>query len=200
MGLYISDGHHTYLELERECAILASIASGRVSDCTLSLIESMYETVGSRSVIDINKLIRYFKKKGYSTKKLRVIGESFEDLYNARLNYIRIICNQYPELSFKTKKHYDEENDPMFDGDFMVGLNTPKGVACFHVKLENYDLYRVPEIEHGPMYDGYSSSDVLLRLCSLVIPESSREDKIPKTSHTLKKNMDYYKKNGKRTL
>ncbi len=33
-----------------------------------------------------------------------------------------IICNLLPEISWKSKKHFDEENDPMFNDSFIVGM------------------------------------------------------------------------------
>jgi len=30
------------------------------------------------------------------------------------------------------KKHFNEENVPMFNGCFIVGINTPEGVATYH--------------------------------------------------------------------
>lgn len=41
----------------------------------------------------------------------------------------------------------------MFEGDFIVGINTPQGIATFHIKLEYWDLFNIPEIENAPKYD-----------------------------------------------
>ena len=46
------------------------------------------------------------------------------------------ICNCFPNLFWKSRKHFDEENDPMFNGDFIAGINTPEGIATYHIKLE----------------------------------------------------------------
>ena len=65
------------------------------------------------------------------------------------------------------KKHFDEENDPMFEGCFIIGINTPTGEATYHIKLKYWEMFDVPEIEHAPKYDGYSSDEVLKRLQTL---------------------------------
>lgn len=65
------------------------------------------------------------------------------------------------------KKHYDEENDPMFENSFIAGINTPDGVVTYHIKLEYWELFDIPEIERAPKYDNYSSNDVLKRIKSL---------------------------------
>lgn len=54
-----------------------------------------------------------------------------------------------------------KKNDPMFEGDFKVGINTPKGIASYHIKLEYWNLFNVPEIERAPKYDFYSRDAVL---------------------------------------
>ena len=48
------------------------------------------------------------------------------------------------DLSF-VKKHFEEETDPMFNGDFIAGINTPQGPATYHIKLEYWDLFNIIE-------------------------------------------------------
>lgn len=78
-----------------------------------------------------------------------------------------IIFQNYPELSWKSKKHFDEENDTMFNGCFIVGINTPEGVATYHFKLKYWNEFNIPKLECAPKYDGYSSDKVLTRIKSL---------------------------------
>lgn len=92
---------------------------------------------------------------------------TFRTLYKHRIYLFAVLCNLFPEISFKTKQHFDEENDPMFNGDFMAGIYTPKGVATYHIKMEYWDLFNIPEIERGPKYDGYDDEEVLSRILSL---------------------------------
>ena len=55
----------------------------------------------------------------------------------------------------------------MYEGDFIAGINTPEGVATFHIKLKYWDLFDIPEISRAPKYDNYTSDDVLSRILSL---------------------------------
>lgn len=71
------------------------------------------------------------------------------------------------DISWKSRKHYDEENDPMFSDSFIAGINTPDGVATYHIKLQYWDLFDIPELERAPKYDDYSSEEVLKRVLSL---------------------------------
>lgn len=83
----------------------------------------------------INKEIEKQKQlKNINTKQISDTHHTFEVLYKQRLILFSVLCNKFPEISWKSKKHYDEENDPMFNGDFIAGINTPKGTATFHIK------------------------------------------------------------------
>lgn len=74
----------------------------------------------------------------------------------------------YPEISWKSKKHFKEETDPMFNGNFIAGINTPQGPATYHMKLEYWDLFAITEIERAYPYDGHNSDEDLNRLSSLI--------------------------------
>ena len=117
---------------------------------------------------EINKMINAAAIKGdISTKEISDSHHTFGELYKHRIYLFAAICNLLPEIAFKTLKHFDEENDPMFNGDFLAGINTPEGIVTYHIKLEYWDLFKVPEIDRGPKYDGYSDEDVFNRLLSL---------------------------------
>jgi len=117
----------------------------------------------------INDMIKTSKLEGnISTKDISDVYHTFRQLYNQRTILFALVCNSYKELAWKSKKHFDEEKDPMFNGDFIVGINTPKGVASYHIKLEYWDLFDVKEVENSPKYDGYTSDEVLERLISLI--------------------------------
>ena len=55
----------------------------------------------------------------------------------------------------------------MYEGDFIAGINTPEGVATYHIKLKYWDLFDIPEINRAPKYDNYTSEDVMNRILSL---------------------------------
>lgn len=121
-----------------------------------------------KKIDEINKDIKDSADKGIlSAKDVSDRWHTFRVLYKHRIYLFAALCNTYKDISFKTKKHFDEENDPMFNGDFMAGINTPAGVVTYHIKLEYWDLFHVQEIEHGPKYDGYTDEDIFVRLESL---------------------------------
>ena len=119
------------------------------------------------NIDNINNEILELKKSGISVKNISDGNHTFADLYFQIMNLLSVICSCYPELSWKSKKHFDEKNDPMFNGCFIVGINTPNGVATYHFKLEYWDEFPIKEIEHAPQYDGYSPEESLSRVKSL---------------------------------
>lgn len=117
---------------------------------------------------EINNMIKENKKlEIIETKKISDGHHSFGELYKHRMILFCTLCNLLPDISWKSRKHYDEENDPMFSGNFIAGINTPDGIATYHIKLEYWDLFDVPELERAPKYDGYSNDEVLKRILSL---------------------------------
>ena len=118
---------------------------------------------------DINSLILESKISGeISTKDISDVYHTFRELYKHRTILFAIVCNAYPEISWKSKKHFEEETDPMFNDDFIAGINTPKGPATYHMKLEYWNLFNIPEIERAYPYDGHNSDEDLNRLLSLI--------------------------------
>lgn len=119
-------------------------------------------------ILEINKLIKKYSEMGMiSSKDISDGHHTFREIYKERLILFCVICNIFPELSWKTKKHFDEENDPMYEGDFIAGISTPEGVATYHIKLKYWDLFNIPEINRAPKYDNYTSEDVMNRILSL---------------------------------
>ena len=120
------------------------------------------------NIKEINELIKKYNKDGIiSSKDISDGHHTFRELYKQRLIMFCTICNCFPNLSWKSRKHFDEENDPMFNGDFIAGINTPEGIATYHIKLEYWDLFEIPEIDRAPKYDNYTPDDVMNRIFSL---------------------------------
>ena len=117
---------------------------------------------------DINSLIIESKLSGeISTKEISDGNHTFEELYRHRITLFCTLCNLLPEISWKSKKHFDEENDPMFNDSFIAGINTPAGVVTYHIKLKYWEIFNIPELDRAPRYDSYSNEDVIDRVLSL---------------------------------
>ena len=117
---------------------------------------------------EINKIIKENAEANLiSTKNISDGHHTFGDLYKNRIILFCVLCNLLPEISWKSKKHFDEENDPMFEGNFIAGIDTPEGIATYHIKLKYWDLFDIPELENAPKYNGYDNEIVLERILSL---------------------------------
>ena len=122
-----------------------------------------------RTIEQINNDIIKLRNSGQSIKNISDGYHTFEEYVEMRNIYFIALCNAYPEISWKSKKHYDEINDPIsnFNGDFIAGINTPDGTITRHLKLKFWDDLYVPEIEKSFKYDNYTEDDMKKRLKSL---------------------------------
>ena len=121
------------------------------------------------SVNRINEDILELRRNGASPKKVSDKYHTFEDYIDIRNLWFVAYCNERSDISGKSKKHYDEETDPMsnFNDDFIAWVNTPMGTVAQHLKMKYWDLLDVPEYERGPKYDGYTFEDSKKRIMSL---------------------------------
>ena len=165
MEMFLSDGNHTYWELEVECSVLLSLAYG--FSINEELINKINFIPNNKGISYINNAIKYLKRRGYSTTQIVGLGETFERIYERRVKLLIVVCNKYPDICFKTRHHFNEEYDPMFNGDFMIVINTPEGPVSYHIKLKYFEMFKIRELEHGPEYDGYSVKQGLFRLMSI---------------------------------
>ena len=88
---------------------------------------------------------------------------TFNELYYHRTILFSLFVNYHPEISWKSHKHFDGS---MYDGYFIVGATTPEGDYSYHCKLEYWDMFKVPEVDHSPQWDGHKPEDIT-RLLSL---------------------------------
>ncbi len=120
-----------------------------------------------KTVDDINADNVELRNNNKSVKEVSDKYHTFGDYVDMRNHLFAALCNAYKDKAWKSRKHYDEENDPMFNGDFIAGIDTPKGPVTFHLKLKFWDLVKVKELDRAPKYDGYTEEDVKERLNSL---------------------------------
>lgn len=100
---------------------------------------------------------------------------TFDELYEFRKLYNAALFNQWAALGMygvhKSTHHHDGE--PCFGGGwFIVVAVLPGGQISNHYKLEDWDLFQVPESAIARLpYDGHSGKDVLDRLKRLPTPD-----------------------------
>ena len=140
--------------------------------------DDMEEGVEFNSVrrADIPKKLKEEAEKAELTKiqnkllKLSTKGNlsdgyhTYNELYEHRMILFSIICNTYSKLAWKSKLHHDGS---MFDGYFVVGIDTKDGQFTYHYELKHWDKFQVKELAKAPKYDGHTPNDIT-RLYSLL--------------------------------
>lgn len=90
---------------------------------------------------------------------------TFNELYHHRAILFSVICNSMPDKAWKSKLH---DTGDMFDGMFIVGIETPEGQATYHYDIEPYwDIFKVKELEKAPKWDGHTPQDAIDRISKL---------------------------------
>ena len=90
---------------------------------------------------------------------------TFNELYHHRAVLFSVICNMFPDKAWKAKKH---DTGDMYDGMFIVGIETEQGQATYHYDIDPYwDMFKVKELEKAPKYDGHTPSDAIARISNL---------------------------------
>lgn len=73
---------------------------------------------------------------------------TFNELYHHRAVLFSVIVKAFPDQAWKSRHHSDGS---MFDGMFIVGIDTPDGPATYHYDLDSYwDMFRCKEVERAP--------------------------------------------------
>lgn len=90
---------------------------------------------------------------------------TFNELYHHRAILFSMICNSMPEKAWKSKLH---DSGDMYEGMFIVGIETPEGQATYHYDIEPYwDMFKVKELEKAPNWDGHTPQDAIERISKI---------------------------------
>jgi len=90
---------------------------------------------------------------------------TFNELYHHRAILFSVICNIHPHLAWKSKKHHEGD---MYDGMFIVGIETPEGPATYHYDIDPYwDMFHVKELATAPKWDGHTPEEAIRRIGTL---------------------------------
>ena len=88
---------------------------------------------------------------------------TMEELYEYRMLYNALAANAMPDRAVKSWRHSDGEM--CFGGGwFVVYLHLPTGQVSNHYKAEHWDLFRVPEVDIAPEWDGHTTAVAADRL------------------------------------
>lgn len=94
---------------------------------------------------------------------------TFDELYEFRLLYNAALFNEWVRLSIespevvKSWKHSDSEL-AFGGGWFVVTAQLPTGQITNHYEAKDWDLFKIPEVDKAPKWDGHTPQDVAKRL------------------------------------
>lgn len=90
---------------------------------------------------------------------------TFNELYHHRAVLFSVIVKAFPEKAWKAKKHDDGS---MYDGMFIVGIETPDGQATYHYDIDPYWwMFKCRELEYAPEWDGHTAAQAIERIGKL---------------------------------
>lgn len=90
---------------------------------------------------------------------------TFNELYHHRAVLFSVIVKAFPDNAWKAKKHHDGS---MYEGMFIVGIETPEGQATYHYDIDPYwDMFRCKEVEFAPEWDGHTPQQAIERIGKL---------------------------------
>lgn len=97
---------------------------------------------------------------------------TFDELYHHRAVLFSVIVENFATRAWKSKLHAD---GTMYDGMFIVGIETPDGQATYHYDVEPYwNLFRCKEVDRASEWDGHTPDQAIERIGKLVDCETDR--------------------------
>lgn len=92
---------------------------------------------------------------------------TFNELYHHRAVLFSVICNLFKDKAWKSKKH---DTGDMYDGMFIVGIETPQGQATYHYDIDPYwEMFKVKELPNAPNWDGHTPEEAIRRIGMLQV-------------------------------
>jgi hypothetical protein len=96
---------------------------------------------------------------------------TFNELYHHRAILFSVICNSMPDKAWKSKLH---DTGDMYEGMFIVGIETPDGQATYHYDINPYwDMFKVKELEKAPTWDGHTPTDAINRIAQMGVTDTN---------------------------
>lgn len=108
----------------------------------------------------------------YSAGEVSDGFHTFNELYDHRaLLFAALVNSTLNSVAWKSRQHADPAY-PMYEGMFIVGIDTPIGQATYHYDIDPYwDMFHCKELERAPKYDGHSPADAVERIFQMASGE-----------------------------
>ena len=90
---------------------------------------------------------------------------TFNELYDHRAKLFSVIVRCFKDRSWKSKLHHD---GTMYEGMFIVGIETSQGQATYHYDIDPYwNVFDCKELARAPEWDGHTPEQAISRIASL---------------------------------
>lgn len=145
-------------EFEYECYMLRVEASETRArdDVVRKAYERIRDEFAGRIAATLGGEVNGDTSDGYHT---------FNELYHHRAVLFSVVVAANSGRAWKSKMHHD---GTMYDGMFIVGIDTPHGQATYHYDMEPYwDMFWCRELERAPEWDGHTPDEAIERISSL---------------------------------
>lgn len=109
---------------------------------------------------ELQQQVNRYKEETGTVGALSDGYHTFNELYEHRCVLTAALFRQIP-YTWKAKVHDD---GTMYEDMFITGACTPDGMATYHYDLECWDMFKIPEIEHAPKFDGHTPQEALNRI------------------------------------
>ena len=127
---------------------------------------------------NIQNLINSYKSENSnnSVGSLSDGYHTFDELYHHRSMLFLALClTAFKDKAWKSLLH-EEGGDPMYNGMFIMGVETPYGQATYHYDIDPYweKAKNVKEVYHAPKFDGHTPNDAIDRILKYAVDISSK--------------------------
>ena len=140
---------------------------GRCIDCTY--FKTAYDPAVCMHEYLLRDALELLKAQEPITGETSDGYHTFNELYHHRAVLFSVIVANYPDKAWKSKKHHD---GTMFDGMFIVGIETPDGQATYHYDIDPYwDMFNCHVLDNAPEWDGHTPSQAIERIGKLKAQE-----------------------------
>ena len=105
------------------------------------------------------------KKYNDSVGSLSDGYHTFDELYHHRAMLFAALClTTFKNCAWKSLLHNDPK-EPMYNGMFIVGIDTPFGQASYHYDIDPYwSIFKVKELDRAPKFDGHTPAEAIDRI------------------------------------
>lgn len=152
------------IEWDKLVSCPIEIGTARYNYYSCSCADGLDRNLSVQANLTSNRVIK-------ATQRSKVTGETSDgyhtlnELYHHRAVLFSVIVHDHQDLAWKSKLHYD---GTMYDGMFIVGIDTPQGQATYHYNIDPYwDMFDCKELDRAPEWDGHTSDEAIERIATL---------------------------------